>query len=72
MCKADIFNEIIQIVQAGKRRLHPKSYCREARKRRSSMRVTCLVYFLFKEGFYPSQIASLVGKTKLGGKLYAV
>lgn len=49
MCKEDIFNEIIQVVSR-------ETEVVDARY--------LLVYFLSKEGFYPSQIALLVRKTK--------
>lgn len=49
MCKEDIFNEIIQVVSR-------ETEVVDARY--------LLVYFLSKEGFYPSRIALLVHKTK--------
>lgn len=63
MCKADIFNEIIQVV-SRETEIAPKVILSGSKEAEAVDARYLLVYFLFKEGFYPSQIASLVGKTK--------
>lgn len=51
-------------LSAGKREIAPKVILSGSKEAEVVDARYLLVYFLFKEGFYPSQIASLVGKTK--------
>ena len=55
MCKADIFNEIIQIV-SRETEIAPKVILSGSKEAEVVDARYLLVYFLFKEGFYPSQI----------------
>lgn len=56
MCKADIFNEIIQVV-SRETEIAPKVILSGSKEAEVVDARYLLVYFLFKEGFYPSQIA---------------
>lgn len=61
MCKADIFNEIIQIV-SRETEIAPKVILSGSKEAEVVDARYLLVYFLFKEGFYPSQI-ELIDRT---------
>lgn len=63
MCKEDIFNEIIQVV-SRETEISPRIILSESKETEVVDARYLLVYFLFKEGFYPSRIALLVRKTK--------
>lgn len=63
MCKEDIFNEIIQVV-SRETEISPRIILSGSKETEVVDARYLLVYFLSKEGFYPSRIALLVRKTK--------
>ncbi len=63
MCKEDIFNEIIQVV-SRETEISTRIILSGSKETEVVDARYLLVYFLSKEGFYPSRIALLVHKTK--------